>query len=238
VEDVELLKGGLKDEPRPPGREYSQKRTPRREIRKSETDNRIREILWEHPRGLTVDELGRELPLNRSLQRKMEFTRDYADLGIKTPSWEDAAGAVGRGVAAIDTGQLRVDLHLPALEIYADPLFERVVSNLVDNTLRHGEHATSIRFGAMREGVSCILTIEDDGAGVPPEKKESIFRPGYGRHTGFGLILIREILGITGMSIRENGEPGRGARFEIRIPRGGFQFREGGGVHGDACVRA
>jgi PAS domain S-box-containing protein len=177
---------------------------------------------------------GRELagklnPIVRNLQRTMEFTRDYADLGTKTASWEDAAGAVGRGVATIDVGPLRVDLHLPGLEIYADPLFERVVSNLVDNTLRHGEHATFIRFRAMREGEGCTLVVEDDGVGVPREKKESIFRPGCGRHSGFGLFLIREVLGITGMSIRENGEPGEGARFEIRISRGGFRLKDGAG---------
>jgi len=175
--------------------------------------------------------------LIRSLQRKMEISRDYDGLGMKTPCWEDVIGAVGSGVAAIDKGKLRVDLDLPALEIYADPLFERVVSNLVDNTIRHGEHATFIRFRALVEGDICTLIVEDDGAGIPSEKKELIFRPGYGRHTGLGLFLIREILGITGMSIREDGELGRGARFEIRIPRGGFRFREGSGdVRGDACV--
>jgi signal transduction histidine kinase len=89
------------------------------------------------------------------------------------------------------------------------------------------------------DGDACTLIVEDDGVGVPPGMKDSVFRPGIGRHTGFGLFLVREVLGITGMSIRETGQPGRGARFEIRIPRGGFRVRNGsGGVHGDARVRA
>jgi PAS domain S-box-containing protein len=178
---------------------------------------------------------GKLAPLVRSLQRKMEFTRDYADLGMKTPTWEEVSGAVQRGVAAVDTRALRIDLDLPALEIYADPLFERVISNLVDNTIRHGEHATLMKFRARIEGDTGILSIEDDGVGVPHGKKESIFRAGYGRHTGFGLFLIQEILAITGMSIRENGEPGNGARFEIRIPAGGFRLQaETGDPHADA----
>ena len=172
---------------------------------------------------------GKLAPLVRSLQRKMEFTRDYADLGMKTPGWVEVSGAARRGIAGVDTRSLRIDLDLPALEIYADPLFERVVSNLVDNTIRHGEHATLIRFRARIEDGTCALVIEDDGAGIPSGKKEAIFRAGYGRHTGFGLFLIQEILGITGMSIRENGEPGRGARFEIRIPDGGFRIKDGSG---------
>lgn len=162
-----------------------------------------------------------------SLRRRMEFTRDYADLGMVMPAWRDMAGIVFKGVAALDTGSLRIDLELPAVEIHADPLFERAVSNLVDNTLRHGEHATFIRFRAGVEGDTCTLVIEDDGVGIPAGMKESIFKPGFGRNTGLGLFLVREILGITGMSIRETGEPGKGARFEILIPRCGFRFREG-----------
>lgn len=177
--------------------------------------------------------------LLRSLRRKMEFTRDYADLGLGTPRWEGVAGIVERAVSAVDTGALTVDIHLPDIEIYADPLFERAITNLVDNTLRHGEHATSLRVLARMDGDACTLIVEDDGVGVPPGMKDSVFRPGIGRHTGFGLFLVREVLGITGMSIRETGQPGRGARFEIRIPRGGFRVRNGsGGVHGDARVRA
>jgi PAS domain S-box-containing protein len=176
--------------------------------------------------------------LVRSLRRRMEFARDYSDLGMKEPRWEELAGMVARAVAAMDTGALRVDLGLPALEIYADPLFERAISNLVDNTLRHGGHATFIRFRALVEEDACTLMVEDDGVGVSPGLKESIFRPGDGRHTGFGLFLIREILGITGMQIRETGEPGRGARFEIRIPRSGFRLKEGlGGAYDDARVQ-
>jgi len=46
-------------------------------------------------------------------------------------------------------------------------------------------------------------------------KKEKIFERGYGKNTGMGLFLSREIPAIT-----RNGEPGKGARFEIRVPPG------------------
>ncbi|HNQ30521.1 MAG TPA: sensor histidine kinase, partial [Methanolinea sp.] len=46
------------------------------------------------------------------------------------------------------------------------------------------------------------------------------FEKGYGKGTGLGLFLSREILSITGMTIRETGIPGEGARFEIVVPKG------------------
>jgi len=71
-----------------------------------------------------------------------------------------------------------------------------------------------------------MLVCEDTGEGVPEEFKEAIFKRQYFKHTGFGLFLSREILGITGLSIRETGEPGKGARFEITIPQGYFHIED------------
>jgi signal transduction histidine kinase len=51
-----------------------------------------------------------------------------------------------------------------------------------------------------------------------------LFQNGFGKHTGLGLFLSREILSITGISISETGEPGKGACFEIRIPPGRYRY--------------
>ncbi|WP_292518222.1 ATP-binding protein [Methanoculleus sp.] len=56
------------------------------------------------------------------------------------------------------------------------------------------------------------------GAGVPDDDKERIFRWGYGKNTGFGLAFARDILSLTGISIRETGTASRGARFEVLVP--------------------
>lgn len=50
-----------------------------------------------------------------------------------------------------------------------------------------------------------------------------IFNLGFGKNTGFGLAISREILDITGITIRETGEPGKGARFEIIVPNGEYR---------------
>jgi len=65
-----------------------------------------------------------------------------------------------------------------------------------------------------------MLVCEDNGAGIFGDDKEKIFNRGHGKNTGFGLTISREILLITGITIRETGQPGKGARFEIVVPKG------------------
>ena len=72
-----------------------------------------------------------------------------------------------------------------------------------------------------------IVLWEDDGAGIPVEEKERIFGQGYGKNTGLGLFLAREILSLTGIAITETGEPGRGARFEMKVPKGNYRVPSG-----------
>jgi signal transduction histidine kinase len=103
-------------------------------------------------------------------------------------------------------------------------LLEKVFSNLIDNSIRHGEHATLIRIAFRRSDENVIILYEDNGTGIPDGVKEKIFKREYFRNTGYGLFLSQEILSITGSSIRETGIPGHGARFEIVIPKGMFRF--------------
>jgi len=84
---------------------------------------------------------------------------------------------------------------------------------------------TCIQFGYEETPSGLTVTCEDDGVGIPAPDKERIFGKGVGRHSGLGLFLVREILGITGLSILETGESGRGARFEIHIPQGNYRLR-------------
>lgn len=65
---------------------------------------------------------------------------------------------------------------------------------------------------------------EDNWVEVPSEEKVYSFDHGYGKHTGIGLFLAREILSITGLSIRETGSSEKGARFEILVTDGKYRF--------------
>ena len=110
---------------------------------------------------------------------------------------------------------------LPAgTEVFADPLIVKVFYNLMDNAVRYGGKITTIRFSVEDRNGDQIIVCEDDGDGVVAEEKEKIFERGFGKNTGLGLALSREILDITGITIRETGEPGKGARFEMTVPKG------------------
>jgi PAS domain S-box-containing protein len=156
---------------------------------------------------------------------QITFTKDYEDLGVKAPSWQGVSAGIDKAVTGLPIRNVRISVETADLEVFADPLIEKVFYNLIDNALRYGgDHLTTIRMSAHLAGSSLVLVVEDDGAGIAARDKEMVFEKGFGRNTGLGLYLSREILSITGITIAETGVPGKGARFEMVIPEGGFRF--------------
>ena len=122
-------------------------------------------------------------------------------------------------------GHLQIVNDLPpGTEVFSDALIANVIYNLMDNATRYGGKVTTIHFSVQQSGDNYILLCEDDGEGVPVEKKDLIFDPGSGNSTGLGLAISREILDFTGISIHETGIPGKGARFEITVPKDAFRI--------------
>jgi PAS domain S-box-containing protein len=158
----------------------------------------------------------------RILQEQVEFTRDYQDMGIKEPAWQDLGDTLRRAMNGISPGKVRIESGVNGVTVYADPLLEKVVHNLIENALKYGDHITYIRLRYSTGPQGLTWYVEDDGVGIPDEEKENIFRRGIGKGSGLGLFLAREILSITGLKIRETGTFGKGARFEISVPEGSF----------------
>ncbi len=154
-----------------------------------------------------------------SIRRQIEFTRYYEDIGVNAPQWQEIATTVRSSAAQLPLEKITPEIMLSGVEVFADPLISKVFYNLMENSIRHGDHVTRIWFRFNETEAGGVITYEDDGAGIPAPEKELIFRRGFGKHTGLGLFLSREILAITGITIRENGEPGKGVKFEILVPR-------------------
>lgn len=153
-----------------------------------------------------------------NIKRLITFTREYQDIGVNAPVWQDVERVVRSAFHHQDLNGVAVEVSAGGIEVYADPMFVRVIENLIDNSLRHGEHVTEIRCATEKSGSDLRFVYEDNGVGIPDDEKPLLFKQGHGKNTGFGLFLSKEILSITGLSIAEEGEYGRGARFVITIP--------------------
>lgn len=159
-----------------------------------------------------------------AIEHQIAFTREYQNLGVKAPVWQDAGAGITRALAGLPLRDIRVVTEVPGIEVYADPLLEKVFYNLIDNALRYGgPKMTEIRISAVESDGGLLIAVGDDGAGISADDKKQLFERGFGKHTGLGLFLSREILAITGIAIKETGEPGKGARFEILVPAGAWR---------------
>ncbi len=176
-------------------------------------------LLREEPRGPSTPELVERLAAAVGRVRVLSaFMRDYPAIGVQPPLWLEARATAGRAALGVGLGDVVLDNRLPDVAVLADPLLERVFAALIENAARHGGGATRVLLGAEEADDAVVLVVEDDGAGVPWADKERIFERGFGQNTGLGLFLAREILASMEMTIAENGVPGHGARFEIRVP--------------------
>jgi PAS domain S-box-containing protein len=170
----------------------------------------------------------REERVAKTIERQILFTKEYEGLGTSTPVWQNVRSCIEPALKGLDLTGIDLDVTgLENIEILADTLIPRVFFNLADNALRHGGEAmTGIRISSRESGTGLVIVFEDDGEGVVAEEKEKIFERGFGKNTGYGLFLTREILGITGITITETGEPGTGARFEMTVPEGMWRRNE------------
>lgn len=170
--------------------------------------------------------LEREKQAADKIRRLFQFAKDYQNLATEPPRWQNLANAVNRARETVDG--LRVEVAEPAAKItvLADSHFDKALQYIIENTVRHAGRPPVMRISLQDAGTHAELVLEDDGAGIPVKEKERIFERGFGKGVGWGLFVAREILGLTGLTIIENGEPEKGVRFVITLPAG--TYRESG----------
>jgi NtrC-family two-component system sensor histidine kinase KinB len=99
-----------------------------------------------------------------------------------------------------------------------------VLSNLVSNALRYVDPGGYIRLTAKAADANIHISVEDNGAGIPPEHQSRIFQKfvQLNRHesgrTGLGLAISKEIVRAHGGTIRVDSSPGKGSTFTFTIP--------------------
>ncbi|MEM0449053.1 MAG: sensor histidine kinase [Methanomassiliicoccales archaeon] len=155
----------------------------------------------------------------RSIQNDMEFTRDYEEIGVRGPSWQSVRAAFEQAALKLGLGNVEMVNRVNGVEVFADHMLVKVFYNLLDDSLKHGNGVRRVSLRAEKDKEDLLLIYEDDGVGIPTDMKERIFELGLSPKSDRGLFLAREILSVTGISIKESGKYGQGARFEIRVPK-------------------
>ncbi|GEM_PF-1987113 len=166
----------------------------------------------------TLKKVGKSV---RLIHATIEYSKEYQEMGAKPPKWQNVNVTMLFGLSHISIGNISHCIETGNLEIFADPLLEKVCQRLFENSVEHGGHVTCIRVRYTLTPDGATIFFEDDGIGIPNEKKEQIFLRGEVTSASRGsLVFVKEILDITGISIWETGEQGKGARFEIMVPKG------------------
>lgn len=155
--------------------------------------------------------------LGRAIQTT-RFTQEYQKIGENPPIWQRAAALLPpAGEYAI-----KIASDIPReLSIYIDPFAAEAITAIVTDSIRRRAERVSIT-SEERKGTTIII-IEDDGIGIPAPAKETLFSHEQSPGRGYSLFLAREALAITGIVLKETGDPRQGGRFEIHCPDGVFQ---------------
>jgi signal transduction histidine kinase len=124
-----------------------------------------------------------------------------------------------RGIAV----ELDLAEDFPRMELDAGQ-FQQVFYNLLRNAFQAiGGSDGVIRIAARANDFEAILSIEDNGTGIPPEQMGSLFEPyrTTKQHgTGLGLLIVRRVVREHGGEIEIQSEPGAGTHILIHLPRG------------------
>jgi PAS domain S-box-containing protein len=151
-----------------------------------------------------------------------DFAKLYEQLGVEDLTYVNVDAKLKEAVALFSGSLPAVKNECRGMTVLADSFLRQLFYNFIDNTRKYGEKTTTIRvYYEEADQESLKLIYEDDGVGVSLENKPCLFKEGFstGGSTGFGLFLTKKMMDVYGWEIQENGEPGKGAKFTITIPK-------------------
>jgi len=151
-----------------------------------------------------------------------EFAKMYEQLGAEQLTIINVEAKLNEATTLFSGSLPKIINECHGLTVLADSFLRQLFFNFIDNTIKYGKKTTTIRvFYEKADQDSLRLVYEDDGVGIPFENKTNLFKEGFstGGSTGFGLFLTKKMIDVYGWSIVEEGEPSKGAKFTITIPK-------------------
>jgi len=159
------------------------------------------------------------------IQRQIEISREFRDIGTTPPAWIPVQEACHEAAERVDFKRLTFHAWTARLEVFADPHIPTVFFHLFENSNKEGTGADRVIVTYQIRPDCCAIIVEDNGNGIPDIQKDQLFSR-WNKTYGCGLFLAREILTLTGVTVRETGIMGKGSRFEILIPPKGYRIAE------------
>jgi len=102
--------------------------------------------------------IAKEEKIVETIAHQIGFTKDYEDMGVKAPLWQNINTIIRKVIIDLPMQNIRVDGEEPGLEVFADPLLEKVFHNLIDNALLYGgEKMTAIHVKTRENG--CLSSL-------------------------------------------------------------------------------
>ncbi|HEV2795987.1 MAG TPA: PAS domain-containing sensor histidine kinase [Nocardioides sp.] len=140
------------------------------------------------------------------------------------PRESSAEVLVRRVVDSIEAGtsrEINLDVEVDLPEVFADPdKFTQVVTNLVENAIRHGQGQVCVRLAAIDRGVR--ITVDDEGDGIPVELRRRVFTKfwttGDSGGSGLGMYIVGGLARAHGGWVTIDDAPGGGARVMVDWP--------------------
>jgi PAS domain S-box-containing protein len=169
-----------------------------------------------------VDGLGKMEQAVDEIVRIFDFAKIYEQIGAEELTYINVEEKLNEAVALFSGPIPTIINECHGLTVLADSFLKQLFLNFIDNTRKYGVKTTTIRvYFEKADQDSLKLVYEDDGVGVPLENKPRLFSEGFstGGSTGFGLFLTKKMMDVYGWKIEENGEPDKGAKFTISIPK-------------------
>ena len=162
--------------------------------------------------------------ISKRINDQLEFWKTYESDGCEN-SWQYLKDIYNHAKDFLPNIKITLDEGMGDVKVFTNSLASKVLENLVDNSIRHGEKVTEIKISYQIDpNGNFIFIYEDNGVGVELKDKKRIFERGFGKNTGMGLYLSKEILDITDIKIFEVGEPGKGVRFEIIVTKDHYEL--------------
>ncbi|MDK2948891.1 MAG: hypothetical protein PWQ56_56 [Patescibacteria group bacterium] len=166
--------------------------------------------------------------INSQIEKAFSIIEVWKELEVfgELPSWQELRTLLLR--AKLQSECLSVWVDVQNVKVSTNGLFYFVFTNLIDNSMRHGgKEGIKIRIYSKIEEGDLIIVCEDDGVGVLEADKQRIFAQGFGKHTGLGMFFAHQIIEMMEGTIKENGVPGEGVKFEIRLPEDSYKISNG-----------